>query len=699
MTVVIKRAGLWVTSTHSESAVAEECAEGRAAGLGRERTGRVAPLLAASVHYWHLTPSAWRATLATVKGMGFHFVDTYVPWAVHEQSDGTFDFGRDRPNLDVALFLRIAAELDLLAIVRPGPHINAELTYFGIPERVIWDEACQARGPTGAPVVLPFVPRMFPVPSYASQAFRAEVATYFQALAPVLAPLCQPRGPIAMLQIDNEGSLYFRDGAYAQDYHPDAIDAYRTYLQDKYVTADALKRAYPGLAAAASTELDFTNVVPPTEPELEERDRLTYHLDWCSFHEHLIAGALGQFGTALRDAGMPELPTSHNFPMAQDATPLNAKLVGSSVDLIGLDYYNRAGAIDRAIIGRRTSELAVRCDALQQPAFAPEMGAGFPPYFPALSHQDSAFTLLTALAYGLRGFNLYMAVERDRWIGAPVDRQGRARSTADFYMRLNQALERVDWFALRRRTPVRLLLPRTERRLARLLHAFGPASGALLGAFGLGPREACIEDDLGLQGLPAVDVDTLMRAFEQSLDARGVPYAVVGGEDPDVALADAAWVIVLTSGGFDDALADALCAANERGTQITVGPSERHYDDTMRPLGEHARGAPWCSAADLIEQSDPRAVDTVVAAHLHGLSIPLYACDPDGIFATVHEDAAGEARVVFVINTNEQDLVARATLGIDDAWEDVLSGDRHSSARGVLEIRMRPRSVRMLARR
>ena len=26
-------------------------------------------------------------------------------------------------------------------IARPGPHITAELTYFGIPERIIWDPA------------------------------------------------------------------------------------------------------------------------------------------------------------------------------------------------------------------------------------------------------------------------------------------------------------------------------------------------------------------------------------------------------------------------------------------------------------------------------------------------------------------------------------------------------------------------------
>ena len=43
----------------------------------------------------------------------------------------------------------------------------------------------------------------------------------------MLEPLLYPAGPIVMLQVDNEGALYFRDGPYDQDYHPDAIALFR----------------------------------------------------------------------------------------------------------------------------------------------------------------------------------------------------------------------------------------------------------------------------------------------------------------------------------------------------------------------------------------------------------------------------------------------------------------------------------------
>ena len=48
-----------------------------------------------------------------------------------------------------------------------------------------------------------------------------------------------------------------------------------------------------------------------------------------------------------------------------------------------------------------------------------------------------------------------MAVERDRWIGAPVDPHGRRRPLAGAYQAIVRALEAVRWGELRRRAPVR----------------------------------------------------------------------------------------------------------------------------------------------------------------------------------------------------------------------------------------------------
>src|SRR6266536_920878 len=176
--------------------------------------GKTVPLYSGSVHYWRLEREMWRAALLQTQKLGVRIIDTYVPWGVHETASGEIDFGEGDPRRDVVAFLRLIHELGLLAIVRPGPHVNAELTFFGLPERIVWDPACQARSPEDNPVMLPMVPVGFPVPSYASEAFLREAEKWFALIGPKLAPLRYPDGPIVLCQVDNEAAFYFRDGPY-----------------------------------------------------------------------------------------------------------------------------------------------------------------------------------------------------------------------------------------------------------------------------------------------------------------------------------------------------------------------------------------------------------------------------------------------------------------------------------------------------
>jgi beta-galactosidase len=669
--------------------------------------GAFVPLTAGSVHYWRLDPRDWRACLEATAALGVRLVDVYIPWGVHEIAPGRLELGRGDPQRDVAAFLRIAHELGLYAIVRPGPHINAELTYFGLPERIIWDPSCQARSPRNQPVMLPMLPFSFPVPSYASEAFLDETARYFRLLAPALADLLYPNGPIVLLQIDNEGALYFRDGAYDQDYHPDAIHLYRSFLRDKYGTLEALESAYGASisgaapAATAASPQRFATILPPTCFDAESPAGLARHLDWAEFHEHLLATCFDRMARALVAAGIDGLPTSHNLPPGQEATPLNAARVTRAVDLVGLDYYHRAGPGSRSIISRRTSELSVRCNALSLPAFACEMGAGFPPFFPPLSERDSAFTLLAALAYGLRGFNLYMAVERDRWIGAPIDPRGRPRPFAEFYRKLTAALDRTEFFDLKRRAPVRILTPRSERRLTRVLHAFGPITGAFFSMAGAGARESTSEQDVGLGYPVGIEADTFARTFEQALEARGVPFAHVGGEDRDLSLEGALWIICATSGGMNPELFRRLEEQAQAGALVTLGPREPLFDGAFRPLAEPLDPARLRGAhreLPLVLTDAPATAAEVVARAIVELPLPTFASDPDGIFVTVHEDHASRPRVVFVINPSERDVLAKVGIGVAEGRAvDMLDESTYEARRGSFELRVQPYTVRMLA--
>ena len=246
----------------------------------------------------------------------------------------------------------------------------------------------------------------------------------------------------------------------------------------------------------------------------------------------------------------------------------------TAIDLLGLDYYHRAAPSEHWSILRRTTELAMRCEGRDRPAYGAEVGAGFPPFFAPLDELDSMYALTCAMAYGLRGFNLYMAVERDRWIGAP-DRSARqaaalrGASTGGCSRRST----RTKLHTLTRRAPVRLVVPRALRRLARAMHAFGPLTPALFNVIGVGWRESVLERDFGLGEPPVIAAEAYLRAFERALHARGVPFAYAGGETVEHSTVGAQWVVCTTGAASSPSVVDSLHAVREAGAVVTMGPA------------------------------------------------------------------------------------------------------------------------------
>ncbi len=648
--------------------------------------GEVLPLWAGAMHYWRHEPHEWRAGLVAMRSMGLRLVDTYVPWGVHELGPGEFDFGAKDPRLDVARFLKIAHEIGLRCVLRPGPHINAELTFFGVPERVVWDPECQARTPGGHPVMLPIVPVAFPVPSYASDAFLEETARWYRAVGAELSGQKWPEGPIVLVQVDNEGALYFRDGVYDQDYHPDALHAFRDFLRDKYRHLTALRDAW------ADETLTFATVDPPRRFDAKQLRDLTRHVDWTEFHEHILSTAMERMAGDLFDAGFDGLPTTHNLPLGESVTPLNPGRL-TSIDLIGLDYYHHATPAEHWAIVRRTTELASRSEGRGVPAFGAEVGAGFPPFFAPLDDRDSMYTLMCAMAYGLRGFNLYMAVERDRWVGAPIDPHGRPRPMAAEYKRLLAAIERTKLHTLQRRAPVRLVVPRALRRLARATHAFGPITPALFNVLGAGWRESVIERDFGLGVSPAMAAEAYLRAFERALHARGAPFAYAGGETMAHSMVGARWTVCASAGGLKPQFVESLQSARMSGVTVTVGPRAPDLDGSMRPLD-----VPSNVAGFEIEPLDDLArADALVSRRIEELGLPTWPVDPPSAHLAVHEDAQGFARVAFVMNPTHNDMVVRLSLAGVEALVDTMDGGRFARAGGAFEVLVPARVVRIMA--
>ena len=87
-------------------------------------------LVSGSIHYFRIPHQLWRDRLLKAKRAGLNCITTYIAWNFHEPKEGEWDFSGDR---DIAAFIRLAGELGLYVILRPGPYICAEWDFGGLP--------------------------------------------------------------------------------------------------------------------------------------------------------------------------------------------------------------------------------------------------------------------------------------------------------------------------------------------------------------------------------------------------------------------------------------------------------------------------------------------------------------------------------------------------------------------------------------
>ncbi|WP_367128008.1 beta-galactosidase [Saccharothrix sp. HUAS TT1] len=97
-------------------------------------------------HYFRLpSPELWRDVLEKVRAAGFSGVSLYFHWGYHSPAPGVYDFTGVR---DVDRLLRLADELGLHVVARPGPYINAETSGGGFPA---WLKAVDGRARSSDP--------------------------------------------------------------------------------------------------------------------------------------------------------------------------------------------------------------------------------------------------------------------------------------------------------------------------------------------------------------------------------------------------------------------------------------------------------------------------------------------------------------------------------------------------------------------
>ncbi|XP_006820858.2 beta-galactosidase-1-like protein 2 [Saccoglossus kowalevskii] len=151
--------------------------------------GRPFQILSGAVHYFRVHPDYWKDRLLKLKACGLNTVETYVPWNAHEEVKGQFDF---TGILDLVRYIKLAQEVGLFVIFRPGPYICSEWDFGGLPSWLLHSPDMRVR--TTDPNFLSAVDR------------------YFDELLPLVEPLqFSNGGPIIAIQVENEYGSYGSD--------------------------------------------------------------------------------------------------------------------------------------------------------------------------------------------------------------------------------------------------------------------------------------------------------------------------------------------------------------------------------------------------------------------------------------------------------------------------------------------------------
>jgi beta-galactosidase len=590
------------------------------------------PVYSGSVHYWRLERDRWPMILDRVVELGFRMIETYIPWSIHEIAPGEYDWGQIDPRKDIEGFMRLCEERGIWLQVRPGPLINAELTYFGFPEWVVLDPAVQAKSASGSLHIDSawglHPPHQYPVPSYASEAFYGHIATWFDAICPVLARHLAPQGCIVTCQSDNETCYFFHDQAYATDYCDDSIALYRTFLSDQYGADIAALNAVYG-----TTYADFGTVEPPRDCTVWSKADLPWHLDWVAYKEYQIVWAVSRIARMFRDRGIDSIPIFHDIAF-QEETPLDLALMEADpeIDWVGMNMY--CNKEQYRTVAKRIRFL----NGSSRLSYVPEFGCGlWSHHHQTFEPNEHEFVTLSALMHGLKALNYYMLVERERWQASPITRHGEFRPDyMPFYLDLGAFLERYPLPEFKRDNS-RLLLFNFD--IGRHLAALSTLHVAHVDLLGLPPALGEVHVDLGLEWDPRVEealeredswLGTVGRHLSRS--ALDFDYADTHIRSDRLALYET--VYVQSTDFLAEVAQRRLRDYVENGGRVVIGPGLPTLDPALNPCrvlvgdisapGRYVIGAGeliWAGIPDLAATID--AIESQAAIRLHSGEMPL----------------------------------------------------------------------------
>jgi beta-galactosidase len=665
----------------------------RAVGVGDQKLlvqDEPKSLYGGAVHYWRLDRDRWSPILDEVKAMGFTTISIYIPWEVHEIARGTFDFDG---NKDIDAFLTLIEEKGLDIVVRPGPQINSELTWFGYPLRILENPELQALNGQGTTAVLTQVPRPIPAVSYAVDAFFDEAAIWYDSICPILARHAQPHGRIVAAQVDNEMAYFFHVNAYAADFHPASITRYRAFLAETYGSVETLNDTY------RTGYSSFDEVDPPRRFEATRKEDIPYYTDWIAYRERYLVDSMGRLAGMLRARGLDGIALFHNYPhplgpggaVSGFTTPFDLSGLEEKLDFVGFDVYSR-----KELYHHVKTVLSYVVGTSRSP-YIPEFIAGvWPWYLRPGDIGDEEFVTKAGLMQGVKGFSRYMLVERDRWLDSPVRSDGRVREDhAAMFHRANEIALEHAFVDLKRQADVLLLANRDYDRLdaSSVLVSFPGDFLETPSGFSEYPTFMTVsERSLGFEeAIQTAKADWFANAYS-GLNEGGFTYLI-----SDTALPLERWrrfkAVVVSA--FEFIAADVqkkLVQFAQDGGTVVLGPKVPTLDERMQP-DETLKQAIENGVGRFVvtDLADPAGV---LEAAFDSLGLVRFTRNDTRLDVAVHAPADGsDRRVVYIANPTPETIDAEVRLTPPVTFVQELWDERRLDQSDVLRDELPPYTV------
>ncbi|MDY4677706.1 MAG: beta-galactosidase [Bifidobacterium tsurumiense] len=672
--------------------------------------GKRAQLYGGAVHYWRLDRDKWDVILNEIVNLGFTMVSIYIPWEAHEVSRGVFDFGQIDPRTDIDAFLTLCEDKGLSIVVRPGPQINSEMTWFGYPKRILDNERLQAKNSSGARAVLTQVPKPIPALSYAVDEFFDETALWYDAICPILAKhSVNNGGGIVACQVDNEMAFFFGINAYSGDYCEASLHKYRQFLIAKYGSSEKVAAAY-GLESIA----DFDEFQPPRRFEKNDRKSIPWYEDWAEYRETYLINSMDRLAGMLRERGLDQIALFHNYPhplgpggAASGFTcPFNLPKLEEKLDFVGFDIYSRKHLYSHI------KTVASYVVGTSRYPYIPEFIAGvWAWYLHPGDEKDEEFVTKAALMQGIKGFSRYMLVERDKWFFSPIRRDGTVRPMSSMHSTMNKILKGVDFNKLQRRSDVLLLANREYDRLeaASVLVSFPGDFLETPSGFSEYPNHLTVADErFDFDSIVVKEKNEYFNAFHGALRRSGIGYVL-----SDTDLNPDRWskfpvVVIVSEDWMDEATQSALVSFAKNGGTIVLGPKVPSLGHDMEPctvLADAMGVDPGSVNGKTVKASigsghvfvvpdigEAPQIDEIIT---QAATVSRFVGDDDRLDVVVHDDKTDpQHKVVFICNPTDTEIQSKIKVDFDIATaSDLWTGESISVDDGCFDLNLPPYSI------